>query len=158
MRTTAKVKIEGLRELEHALRELPKATAKNVLKRILVRHADPVADTMRGLAPDDPTSQGQDLKGSIAVGTKLGTRQARLHKRQANKEGGRDFAEVFIGPGVLPQAHMQEWGTIHHGPQPFARPAWDQHQGSMLEGFKRDLWTEVDKAAQRLARKAMRKK
>lgn len=151
-----KVKIEGLRELEQALKELPKATAKATLKRILLKQARPVAETMKGLAPDDPVTGGKDLKNSIGVGTKLGRNQARLHRKATRND--KDFAEVFIGAGVLPQAHLQEWGSSQHGPQPFARPAWDQHQGSMLDGFKDDLWKEIAKTAARVAKRALRLK
>lgn len=156
MRTVVKVKIEGLRELEKALTELPKATAKSTLKRILLKQGKPVADTMRGLAPDDPVTSGKDLKNSIGVGTKLSKNQARLHRKATKND--KDFAEVFIGAGALPQAHLQEWGTVDHGPQPFARPAWDQHQGSMLNGFKDDLWAAIKKSAAMVAKRAMRKK
>lgn len=156
MRTIGKVKIEGLRELKHALGELPRATAKNVLKRILMKRGKPVADTMRSLAPDDPRTGGNDLRSSIGVSTRLSKRQAKLHRRENKND--RDFAEVFIGAGPVPQAHLQEFGTVNHGPQPFARPAWDQHQGAMLDGVKDDLWSEIDKASARLARKAARTK
>ncbi len=156
MKTIVSVKVEGLRELEVALKELPKATAKATLKRILLKYGAPVAETMRGLAPDDPHTNRNDLKHSIAVSTRLSKRQAKLHRKE-NKDD-RDFAEVFIGAGALPQAHLQEWGTINHGPQPFARPAWDQHKDGMLEGFKDDLWKEIAKTAARVAKKAMRMK
>jgi hypothetical protein len=65
-------------------------------------------------------------------------------------------AEVFVGAGVVPHAHLQEFGTVRHGPQPFARPAWDAGQSRILEGIKDDLWAEIKKAADRLARKTAR--
>jgi HK97 gp10 family phage protein len=114
-----------------------------------------MADTMRALAPDDPKTTGKrDLKTSINVGTKLSPRQAKLHRKE-NKDD-KQFAEVFVGPGPLPHSHLQEWGTVFHGPQPFARPAWDQHKDSILEGMKEDLWFEIDKAAKRHAKKLAR--
>lgn len=150
-------RVEGLRELEQTLKNLPRATAKSVLVRSLKKRAEPIADTMRALVPDDPTTpETQDLRGSIAVSTRLSKRQARLHRRETKND--RDFAEVFVGAGPLPHAHMQEFGTINHGPQPFARPAWDQHQNEVLDGLKDDLWTEIKRAADRLARKVKRVK
>jgi HK97 gp10 family phage protein len=148
-------RVEGLSELATALAALPKATARNVLRRALMKRGQPMADTMRALVPDDPTSpESVDLKGSIGVGIKLSKRQARLHRKE-NKDD-RQFADVFVGAGPKPHAHLQEFGTFFHGPQPYVRPAWDQHQNEILDGLKDDLWAEIDKAAKRHARKLAR--
>lgn len=157
MKLVARVKVEGLRELEQNLRALPKATARDVLKRVLIKRAEPMAETMRSLVPDDPaTPETVDLKGSIGIGTKLSKRQARLHRKE-NKDD-KQFAEVFVGAGPKPQAHLQEFGTVNHGPQPFVRPAWDQHKDSILAGLKDDLWNEIEKTAKRHAARLARKK
>jgi HK97 gp10 family phage protein len=145
------VKISGLRELEKALAELPKATGKNVLRRVLKKRAQPIADAARGSAPDDPATGAGDLKSSIGVGTVLSKRQKGLHKKMfANDKAA---VEVFVGAGPLPQAHNQEFGNVNHGPQPYMRPAWDSGQRPMLDGIEKDLWTEIDNAARRLAKK-----
>lgn len=152
LRTVSRVKVEGLRELEQNLRELPKATARNVLRRVLIKRAEPMAETMRSLVPDDPaTPETVDLKGSIGVGIKLSKRQARLHRKE-NKDD-KQFAEVFVGAGPKPHAHLQEFGSMNNSPHPFVRPAWDQHKDAILEGIKDDLWTEINKAAKRYASK-----
>lgn len=141
------VKLEGFRELDAALGQLPKATGKNVLRRVAKARLQPIAEAMRRRAPDDPTTGGNDLKTSITVTTK-------------NPKGNRkeSLIEAHAGPGRLPQAHMQEFGTVNHGPQPYARPAWDEGKDAVLDGVKDDLWTEIDKAATRLAKKAARAK
>ena len=41
-----------------------------------------MAETARQLAPDDPATQGNDLKASIAVGGKLTKRQAALARKE----------------------------------------------------------------------------
>lgn len=148
------VKIEGLRELEKALAELPKATGKNVLRRVLLKRGQPLADAMEAKAPDDPATGGMDLKTSIGVSTKLSKRQAGLHRKMFKDD--KASVEVFVGAGPVPHAHLQEFGTINHGPQPFARPAWDSGKGPLLAGLKDDLWSEVEKAAKRLAKKQAR--
>lgn len=140
-----KVKIEGLREIKDALRQLPDATAKAVLRRVGKKRLKPVADRARSYAPED---EG-DLKDSIAVSTKLSKSQKRK-SRKAN----RDDVEVYAGAGPLPQAHLQEFGTKDAPPQPFMRPAWDAEKRGVLEGIKDDLWTEIKKTTARLARKA----
>lgn len=158
------VRVEGLRELEAALKDLSKATGKSVLRRVLLKRAEPVAAAARAMAPDDPDTGGYDLRKSITVGTKLSRRQASLN-RAATGGGARMTAEgfrsdpknsveVFVGAGPVPHAHLQEFGTVNHGPQPFMRPAWDANKNGVLAGLKDDLWAEIEKAAKRLAKKA----
>lgn len=138
-------RIEGLSELEHALRELPKATGKNALKRALMKAGQPIEEDAERRAP---VLRGH-LQRSFGISTKLSRRQKSLHKKQS-------AVEVFIGPGPLPQAITQEFGTAHHGPQPFMRPAWDGNRMRTLERIKDDLANEIEKARARLARKAAR--
>lgn len=149
----AKVKIEGLRELEAALSQLPKATGKNVLRRVLKARAEPMARMAASIAPDDPgTSGARDLASSIAVSTKLSPRQRRQHRKMFRND--KASVEMFVGAGPLPHPHLQEFGTSKMGAQPFMRPSWDASKGPMLEGLKDDLWSEIAKAAARLAKKA----
>lgn len=165
------VHIEGLRELEQTLSELPKATARNVLRRVLTKRAQPIVDTAKQLVPVD---SGQ-LRDSIAVSTKLGTKagksefaaamraglgteaavQAMRDARRA-AQGQGSFAEVYVGPGRLPHAHMVEFGTSKMAPRPYLRPAWDSHKEGILDGIREDLWAEILKSAARLARRRAR--
>lgn len=140
-----KVKVTGLREVEKALANLPKATAKNVVRRVLKTRAQPIAEAARNLAPVD---EG-DLQKSITVGTKLSKAQRGKHRKRTP-----GTVEMFIGAGPNPQAHLQEFGTKDMPPQPFMRPAWDGGKETLLAGIKDDLWTEIEKAVGRLAKKA----
>lgn len=140
-----KVRVLGLSQLEQGLSELPRATGKNVLRRVLRQRGEPIAERARNLAPVD---EG-DLKASIGVSTKLSRSQRRKRRKKA-------AVEMFVGPGGHPQAITQEFGTFFHPPQPFMRPAWAAEKGSILEDLSGDLWTEIDKAAQRIARKQAR--
>ncbi|WP_457812908.1 HK97-gp10 family putative phage morphogenesis protein [Sinorhizobium meliloti] len=149
-----RVSIEGLKQLDQALAELPKATGKAVLRRTLIKAGEPLADDMRAKSPDDPQTGGNDLRSSIGVGTKLSKRQAKLHRKAFKND--KASAEVFVGAGPVPHAHLQEFGTSRHGPQPFARPAWDAAKNQVLDTIKDELAVQITKAAQRLARKAAR--
>lgn len=140
-----KVRVLGLSQLEQGLSELPRATGKNVLRRVLRQRGEPIAERARNLAPID---EG-DLKDSIAVSTKLSRSQRRKRRKKAT-------VEMFVGPGTHPQAITQEFGTWFHPPQPFMRPAWAAEKGRILEDLSGDLWTEIDKSAQRIARKQAR--
>src|SRR3546814_16340154 len=55
-------KIEGLRELERELSELPKATARNVLNRTATKAIEPLRVKMGQLAPYDPEDRDGDGK------------------------------------------------------------------------------------------------
>lgn len=136
-----KVKLSGFRELDAALGQLPKATGRNVLRRTGIAALSPIAEDAADRAPEFRS----DLKDSVTAST----RRPRRHRK-------RDEVEVFAGPTNLPQAHLQEFGTRHHGPQPFMRPAWDAGKMQVLDDVKTALANEIDKAAQRAARKAAR--
>lgn len=77
-----------------------------------------------------------------------------MHRKEFKND--KASAEVFVGAGPVPHAHLQEFGTSRHGPQPFARPAWDAGKNQVLDTIKDELAVQITKAAQRLARKAAR--
>jgi HK97 gp10 family phage protein len=157
------VRLEGARELDKALEELPKATGRNVMRRAATKALQPVIDTARPLVPQDEGS----LKESLKVTTRLSKRQAALMRQQYRAEG-KAAVNVFAGPAALPHAHLVEFGTKprYHKksgkfvgqmkPRPFMRPAWDSKKDDVLASFQKIMWGEIEKAAQRLARKAAR--
>lgn len=147
MARVTRMKVEGLRELDKALGELPKSTGKNVLRRTLKKAGEPLRADWASRAP----KATGDLSESVAISTKLGPRQKRLQRKRH-----KSTVEVFVGAGKLPQAHLQEWGSAHHAPQPHARPAWDANQMRTLEIVKSELSNEIEAARKRLARKAAR--
>jgi HK97 gp10 family phage protein len=142
-----KVTVEGLAELKTALRALPDATAKNVVRRMLRKRGEPIAARARRLVP----VEAGELRDSIGVSTKLSRRQRARHRKFDTND-----IEVYVGAGPLPQAHLQEFGTEHSLAQPFLRPAWDSGKREVLEGIKADLWEEITQAVTRLACKAVR--
>ena len=139
-----KVKVEGLKELEKALLQLPRATARNVGFRTLLKAGKPMADLWQRLAPK---FKGH-LKRSGGIGTRLTSRQAKQHPK-------RDPVEVYIGPNN-PAGVFQEFGTQDHVAQPFMRPAWDQEKKPTLDRIVSILKSEIAKSAARAARKAAR--
>ncbi|WP_417585130.1 HK97-gp10 family putative phage morphogenesis protein [Pelagibacterium sp.] len=151
------VRVEGLKEIDAALADLSKATARNILRRTGIKALEPVAATARNLAPDDPATSGNDLKSSITVGTKLSPRQAKIARSNIRRGlADKSFVEVYAGPGPDPAAHNQEFGNINHGPQPFMRPAWAGNKDKVLDIVKTESWAEIEKAAKRAERKAAR--
>lgn len=172
-----RIKIGGLRELDSALGELSKATARNTLRRVLKRAGQPIADRASELAPDDPATGTPDLHTSIIVSPKIknevgkaefaavmksgGTRaEAVSAMRDARRAAGGEgsFAEMYIGPDAKQfHAHLQEFGTVHHAPQPFMRPAFEEKKGEALDIIKRDLKAEIDKSVTRARARAAKK-
>ena len=61
------VSVSGLKELDQALGELPKATARNVLKRTLAKAAEPIVAEAKQHAP---VATGR-LRDSIIASTRL---------------------------------------------------------------------------------------
>lgn len=142
------VKVEGLSELENALVELPKATARNTLNRVLKRRAEPVRESWQSKVP---RLTGQ-LERSIIVGpsSRLTSRQ----KRDAKQEG-KFFSEIHIGTSD-PAGQQTEFGNSHQAAEPAGRPAWDATQNAVLEGIGTDIGDEIEKSAARLSRKVAR--
>lgn len=140
-----KVKVEGLRELDRALAELPKSTQKSVLRTVAKDALEPMARAARQNAP----RHDMHLYESIDVSTKLSRRQRAIHR----EESAPTFQEMFMGTAD-PAGVQQEFGNERHGPQPFMRPAWDAHKMSTVQLIADRLWIAIEKAAQRLAKKA----
>jgi HK97 gp10 family phage protein len=138
--------ISGLKELNAALAELPKATARNVLQRTLKKAAQPLLESMGDRAPRLTGT----LQASVIMGpsSKLTGRQ----KRDAKREG-KHFAEIHVGTSD-PAGQFQEFGTFKDAAQPWAAPAWEETKNGALETIKTGLGNEIEKSAARLAKKA----
>lgn len=140
-----KVKVEGLRQLGEALEQFKPSTSKNIMRRA----------GRAGLAPFDEAwrENAPEMTGKLAESGSVGSKLSRSQRRQRERE---TTVEVFAGPGPHPKAVQQEFGNSLHPAQPFVRPAWDATKHEALEIVKSELGAEIDKAAQRAARKAAR--
>lgn len=170
------IRIDGLRELDAALGQLPKAAARRTLLRVLTKAGQVIADRAAELAPDDPRTGSPDLHTSMLVTGKLKNPVGASEFAQVMKSGGTraeagramadarraapggSFAVMFVGPDAKQfHAHLQEFGTVNHGPQPFMRPAFEQKSGEALEIIKNTLGDEIAKTAARIAKRALNK-
>ena len=146
---TVTVRVEGFKELNEALIDLAntvgtsKATGKNVARRALTQAAAPLE---RAVAAAAPVATGH-LQRSITTSTQLSKRQRSVSTKTSP-------VEVYVGANPLPYAHLQEFGTAHQPPQPFFRPAWDALKNSILNSIAGFMWSEIQKAAARAAKKA----
>ena len=148
-------KLEGFKELDAALSQITaESTARGVMRRSLKEAAEPMADLAQSKAPDDPTTGGYDLKTSVTYSTRLSRSERRNHARETR--GDRAFVEGFVGAGPLAHPHWQEFGTVHHAPQPFLRPAFDQDAQNFISRLGRSLAVQIERTARRIAAKARR--
>lgn len=171
-------KIEGLAELDAALAALPKAVARNTLKRVLVKNGQRVADTAKAFAPKEEGELAESIQVSARVKNTVGNAEfhaamkaglgqgaaisaMRDARRAAKGEGS--FAEVHVGPAQAKNKAdavkriVQEFGSHNQPGTPYMRPAWDQEQNAVLEGIKQDLGGEIMKSAARVAKNAARR-
>lgn len=173
---TSTVSVSGLRELEKALAQLPKAIARNVLRRTLIKAGEPMAEEARRLAPVESGKLRDSIEVSARVKNKVGGSEfaaamrsglgkdaavAALRQARREAKGQSSFAEAFIGPargrGVIRYAHLVEFGSVHNRPpRPFMRPAWDTRKQQALVIIRQELGKEIISAARRLGRSKKR--
>lgn len=150
MKTT--IRVDGLRELDGTLgalaAEYGKAAGKAVLRRVADKALQPMAEAARALAPDDPDTQGKDLKASITVGGKLAKRQAAMARRDQNKSTVTRYMGTADVAGV-----PQEFGTVNHPPQEFMRPAFAQEARGAIDIVANELGPEIERTAARIAKR-----
>lgn len=146
------INVDGFEEINRNLEALSLRQAKGAVRRSLLVAAKPVAERARELAPIDmKRDDGPHLYESIEGATKLTPTQRRKHKRQ------RGSVEAFVGvTGDAPHGHLQEFGTEHHAPQPFMRPAWEGQKTKVLERLKVELWKNIQRQLRVNARRAAR--
>lgn len=181
MAKAVKVRVEGLKELDKALGELSKATARNTLRRALTSAAQPMLEAAKRNAPEDTGG----LRRGIQIGTKIskdkskdpgsrayaqtmaagGSRadavQALRDARRAQGVGG-SFAEVFLGPVRANKkntikANVQEFGSVKQPAQPYMRPAFDSEAQNVINNIGKELSKEIDKSVARARARAAKK-
>lgn len=171
MKPLMSVSVSGLSDLDRALGNLSKATARNVLRRTLTKAAEPIRDEAKRLAPVKTGKLRDSIMISARVKNKVGNaeysaamraglgkdaaRSALLAARKAGKGAG-SFAEVYVGPargaGVIRYAHIVEFGSVDTAMQPYMRPAWDATKNQALSLIKGELASQIMVAARRVGR------
>lgn len=160
------VKLSGFEGVAAALAELPKATSKNTVRRALKTASEPMLKDAAARAPKD---EG-DLRDSFVSTVKI----MRSHSR-GSRRPGRDEIRLFLGPNYnpgeasfAPHAHLTEFGTGPRfqkttgryvgqvAPRPYMRPAFDTGKDRLIRDFSAEIWTEINKAQKRIARKNAR--
>lgn len=137
--------ILGLKQLDKALKELPKATQKSVLRTAARRALKPIMQDARSRVHVDKG----DLRDSIIISTKA--RNARTRRSL-----GRSGVRVWVGPS-WPQGahgHLEEFGTVKTPAHPFMRPSWDRGKDKVLDDFVKEISKGLIRTARRLGKQA----
>lgn len=150
--------LEGVGDLERALRELPKASMrKAVIQRAFRKSGAPIVAAATAYLPS----------GARRVGIKVEIR-AGLSRRQKRSRAPRpNTVEMFLGVGPSRLSHLFEFGTAARYTKkgwrrgqmkatPYLRPAWDGGSRKMLDEFGKLLWQEIAATAKRYARRQAR--
>lgn len=145
--TKTSFEMTGFAELYRAIDHLPEVVKARELEPVVTAALEPIRDTARALAPDDPlTGPPWNLNTSIEVGTRQRSGRAK-HDRAL----GQYDARAYVGPTKYgyPQAIFEEFGTVHAPAWPYMRPAWDAHKQAALEIIKVKLGTRLREIAQK---------
>lgn len=152
------LKMEGGKDLERALAQLPSGTAKGVARRVMKKQLKPVADMANALWP-----------GSSDDVFQITSRLSRGQMGDSQMKRDPSVLNMFVGaPGGstgTPEAHLIEFGTgprYHKGgkyvgavsPQPMLQPAWDANKSRMLKQLGADMFEEIEKSLKRRAAKS----
>jgi HK97 gp10 family phage protein len=132
-----RLRFEGGKELAANLEKLSKALSRKIQRDALTEAAEPLRARMGELAPRSDKTSGVHLADDIVI----------------SSARGQDSDEVAVAVGPSPTTFyggLQEFGTAHHGAQPFARPAFDSEVDEALEILAAALWREL--AARGIAR------
>lgn len=149
------IKLEGFKELEKALADLPRATAKNVGRRTLKEAADPVDEVASRNAPKEIGK----LERSVITGTRLTRRQRTGGARRTAggfRSESKNYVEVHVGTS-LSRGLFTEFGTFKDRAQFWFTRAWEATKMQALDIIKDRLGANVEKAAARHARKLARR-
>lgn len=127
------IRVEGETALIQNLEALPRQLTAAAARRVARVGAQPLAQRMRELAPFAPGKP--DLRDTIIV-RDLPAGSTLILRTEVGVEIGPSLAGFY--------GFFQEFGTVHHGAQPFARPAFDQAWPLALALMRVDLWAAIE--------------
>ena len=148
--------VEGLREVDDALAEIPQALRRPVVLSALRRAARPMVRDARLRAPrgTDPRRRGSEKQRRSGEAAAIGHGADSIRARSVRARSQHE-ATVAVGPDKKHwYMSLVEFGTSRHAPQRFLTPAFEAHKRQAIETFGDALWKSISRTAARLARKA----
>ena len=156
MMADIKVEIEGLKELQAALLELPKKTAKNALRSAVNAGASVIRKDARKRAPvyTGPVSAGhpppgtlkrsviqkyiRELSNDFQTTFYVTVRKGKKYREQGKK--GNLSQDAFY-------AYFVEYGTAKMTAKPFLRPAFEATKDEALQAMMAKLKERIEQEA-----------
>lgn len=162
-----KIKIEGLREIQRAMRDLPQRVERRLLEKSLIAGAVLVRDEARRLAPilqiPDPRRRAGTLRRAIRVGrvrpeqytATVWVRMRALTRRQVTKfKKTRRGAAGAENPNDPFYWRFVEFGTSKMTARPFLRPAFEARKFAAVKRAIEDARNRVQTEIAKLGRSA----
>lgn len=153
----AVAKIQGLKEVQAALKALPVAMQRQAEAAVLRGGGKVIADKAK--ANCTAVDQG-DLKKSIAFNVKRfrGSYSARVGPRAGIKKqvgtysrGKKAGQARYKNP--VKYSHLIEFGTAHSAAKPFLRPAMESSRNEVVSAMLSSYRKHLDKIAKRVAKR-----
>lgn len=130
---TPKMKLVGGPELAKTLAGLSTRLSRSVKREALLSVAEPMRASMARRAPRGPDAP--HVADNIVVSGGRGG---------VDEFGDEKAVSVAIGPARgFPNGFWQEFGTVHHGAQPFVRPAFDAEAPKVVQALVPTIWREL---------------
>ncbi len=157
-----RVEVNGLREIEQALRDFSSEDSiagARVIRSAMMSASLPMFRQMQATAPisqDPRPRKRRSRRGEVEI--RPGFLRHKVRRRSyVNKTGrgnrnisGNGLVKVRIG-AFTPYAHLVELGTEHSAAQPFVKPAFDSHWRGVLNRFGGLLEKRLTSARRRRA-------
>ena len=156
------VKIEGLKELANALRELPARIGKSALRGAVYAGAKVIKDEAKQRAPQytGPVSEGHPppgtLKRSIII-KQIREKSSQSHQTfYVTVRKGKKYQKQGKKGNLSQDAYYASWvefGTAKMSARPFLRPAFESRKSAAVEAIKSKLSARIEEEATKLGRK-----
>jgi HK97 gp10 family phage protein len=144
------VKIHGLRELQRAMRELPRRMDRRILNAALMAGARPmVADAKANVLVDTGALRSAIRATPLRKTSHTSTVQigiGRARQTKAQRMAGAKRYVPFYGLFL-------EFGTSKMSAKPFLRPAFERNKRSAVEIIRERIATRIAAEAEKLRRK-----
>lgn len=153
--TRVTVKVDGLRQLGEAMRALGAETAKRIASGMTSAAAGVIRKEAISLAPE--SDEPHELDGVLVQPGNL--KKNIVRKKIPKSRTPLTSEHIVTVRGKRKDGYaarygrFQEFGTVHHAPQPFLRPAFDSKKGAAIEAMKKTGERRIIAAAKKAAKK-----
>lgn len=151
MASRTEFRIEGARELERVLRQLPKKIGRRVLASAVRSAAEIVRREAAARAPVRAEAGLKRISKGKAATRAPGFLKANIIKKTL-RGSSEAHAAVMVGPRrEAYYGWIVEFGDSRNVPRPFLRPAFDAKVGEAINKMGTQLGKNIERAAKRLA-------